>query len=73
MSLNIKDLSNKELAILVNDIRAEIEARQGKWNRYIEYLRQWADNHGDMICANQSPACYDEWCNMENSKNEQMA
>lgn len=70
MSWNIKDLSNEELANLVKDIREEVESRQSKWDRYIDYLRQWADNHGDMVCAKQSPACYDEWCSMENSKHE---
>lgn len=70
MSWNIKDLSNEELANLVSDIRTEVEARQSKWDRYIEYLRQWADDHADVIYSTQSPACYDEWCDMEDKSEE---
>jgi len=72
-SWNIKGLSNEELANLVKDIREEVEARQGKWDRYIDYLRAWADDHADIAYANQSPACYDEWCDMEDKHYEHMA
>ena len=64
-SWNIKDLSNEELADLVKDIREEVEARQSKWNRYIEYLRGWADDNADPVYAGRSPACYEKWCSME--------
>ena len=70
-SWNIKDLSNEELANLGKDIREEIEIRQGKWDRYIYYLRTWADDNADYAYAGQSPLSYDEWCKMESEQNEQ--
>lgn len=72
-SWNIKGLSNEELVNLGKDIREEIETRQGKWDRYIYYLRTWADDNADYAYAGQSPASYDEWCDMEDKHYEQLA
>lgn len=73
MSWNIKGLSNEELANLGKDIREEIETRQGKWDRYIYYLRTWADDNADYAYAGQSPLSYDEWYDMEDKHYEQLA
>lgn len=35
------------------------------WKLYIEYLKQWAEDHSDEECEGMSPACYDEWCDNE--------
>lgn len=68
MSWNIKDLSNEELANLIKDISEEVNIRQGKWDRYIDYLRGWADDNADIAYAGQSPLSYEQWCDMEKEK-----
>lgn len=35
------------------------------WKLYIEYLKQWAEDHSDEECEGMSPACYDEWVDNE--------
>ena len=35
------------------------------WQRYIQYLHEWADSHADEKYGAQSPACFDEWCDWE--------
>lgn len=40
------------------------------WNRYIDYLKLWADIHADPEFAGMSPACFDEWCDCEASEQE---
>lgn len=32
-----------------------------KWQQYINYLRNWANDHEEPTFAGSSPACYDEW------------
>lgn len=36
-----------------------------EWNLYIEYLKQWADNHSSPEFAGMSPAGFDEWLDNE--------
>ena len=35
------------------------------WDRYIEYLRAWADTHSDAAFCGCSPICFDEWMDNE--------
>ena len=35
------------------------------WQRYIAYLKEWAETHSDEAFAGMSPACYDEWLDNE--------
>lgn len=33
----------------------------GHWNNYIEYLKDWANQHSEPENEGMSPACYDEF------------
>jgi len=33
------------------------------WSKYIEYLKDWADEHSDIEFQGSSPSCFDEWYN----------
>ena len=35
------------------------------WQRYIAYLKEWAETHSNERFAGMSPACYDEWLDNE--------
>ena len=35
------------------------------WKRYLDYLRQWIEDHEEYGCVGMSPAYYDEWLNNE--------
>lgn len=41
------------------------------WDKYIQYLKDWAEYHSDQIYAGSSPVCYDEWDNNENMQCEE--
>ena len=42
-----------------------------RWARYIDYLIEWAFDHSSEDYDGMSPACYDEWCDMkETEENE---
>ena len=32
-----------------------------QWEKYIEYLKKWAEEHKDEVNAGMSPASFDEW------------
>ena len=36
-----------------------------QWEKYIEYLKQWAEEHKNEENAGMSPACFDEWSDNE--------
>lgn len=36
-----------------------------EWKGYMEYLKNWVNEHGDERFYGQSPVCFDEWCDME--------
>ena len=36
-----------------------------KWEGYISYLHEWAEDHSDMVSRGMSPASFDEWCDNE--------
>ena len=35
------------------------------WQRYISYLKEWAETHSGEEFTGMSPACYDEWLDNE--------
>lgn len=43
------------------------------WRWYLQYLKDWADDHEGMEFFGQSPACYQEWLDneMEAMENEE--
>ena len=32
-----------------------------QWEKYIEYLKQWVEDHKEESFEGMSPACFDEW------------
>lgn len=44
-----------------------MDKREQDWSVYISYLFEWANDHAD---ARMSPACFDEWDDMENDEEE---
>lgn len=42
-----------------------------QWTSYIQYLRNWAEEHADSAYAGASPACYDEWLDNEYAEEEE--
>ena len=61
-------LDQRQLAELKQAVDEEADRRFSDWDRYIEYLRQWADDNADPAYAGQSPACYDEWHDYEGAE-----
>lgn len=45
------------------DLRKSV--RKNKWEKYINYLTQWAEQHSEPMFEGMSPACYDEFCDNE--------
>lgn len=41
-----------------------------RWERYITYLMQWADDHKDKEYEGMSPVCFDEFCDNEDEEEE---
>lgn len=41
-----------------------------KWQQYINYLRNWTNDHENPMFAGSSPACYDEWLDNEYEANK---
>lgn len=41
------------------------------WNKYIQYLKNWAEEHSDQVYDGSSPSCYDEWNDNENTEYEE--
>ena len=40
------------------------------WNEYLQYLRDWADSHGEPGFYGMTPACFDEWLDCEHCEDE---
>lgn len=36
-----------------------------EWKAYIEYLKDWADDHKDGVFEGMSPVCFDEFLEMD--------
>ena len=45
-------------------------SREDTWSKYIAYLKEWADSHAAPEFRSCSPACYEEWLDMEFSEKE---
>lgn len=41
-----------------------------RWARYINYLIEWAFGHSGEDFDGMSPACYDEWCDNEDTEGD---
>ena len=35
------------------------------WEKYLKYLRGWADSHAEPVFYGTTPVCYDEWVDNE--------
>ena len=42
-----------------------------EWKEYLNYLKDWADNHNSIYFVGCSPACYDEWLDNEYEEQEE--
>lgn len=40
-----------------------------RWQQYINYLRNWVNDHESPMFSESSPACYDEWLDNEYETN----
>lgn len=36
-----------------------------EWNSYLQYLKDWVENHRERDFYGSSPACFDEWADNE--------
>lgn len=52
---------------LLNAIVDDGDEDECQWWRYISYLINWAMSHHDEMYTGMSPACFDEWCDNEDS------
>jgi hypothetical protein len=46
------------------------EDNTSTWDRYLLYLRCWADSHGEAEFHGMTPACYDEWLGGEHQEED---
>ena len=44
-----------------------------EWTGYLDYLKEWAEGHEALANYGQSPASFDEWCDMEYLEDEEDA
>lgn len=54
---------------LCSAILAEKDS-DSEWERYINYLSQWAICHNDEKYAGMSPACFEEWRDNEDKEDQ---
>lgn len=62
---NLSEMSSHELMNLAGAIDREIKERAEAWDKYIQYLRDWADDNADPAYMGQSPVSFDEFCDNE--------
>ena len=43
-----------------------------QWEKYIEYLKQWAEEHSGSEFTGMSPVCFDEWEENENTEEQEV-
>lgn len=64
--IELKYLSCDELYELICDIEETEPKRDYEiWQRYIDYLHNWADCHAGSVNSGMSPVSFDEWCDNE--------
>lgn len=54
-----RELTEEQLKVELSYFK-KLEVNQ--WDRYLEYLKNWAETHSEIGCEGMSPACYDEFC-----------
>lgn len=45
--------------------KATLVSKQYDWYGYLKYLKDWANSHKEIEYCGMSPACYNEWCDIE--------
>lgn len=63
--IELQYLSCDELHDLILDIDEVKTKKEDDWQRYIDYLHEWADCHAGSIHSGMSPVSFDEWCDNE--------
>lgn len=43
----------------------ELVSRQYEWQGYLDYLKEWSENHKKIEFYGMTPACFDEWLDNE--------
>lgn len=49
----------------------KIYSKFDAWRKYLEYLKQWIDDHSEVKFAGCSPASFNEWLANEGSKRDE--
>ena len=65
-----KKLGDKELLFNKSMTQGEEEYYNVTWKKYLNYLREWADNHAEVEFYGMTPACFNEWDENENSEED---
>ena len=52
------------------DIPDEIVMKEKRWDAYIAYLNDWADDHSAAECYGAAPMGFDEWLEEEYEEDE---
>ena len=59
------DLYNSISINIVEEVAEKGGVNMSEWEKYIAYLHDWAEVHKGEEFQGCSPACYDEWRDME--------
>ena len=46
----------------------KVIAKEIIWQKYLQYLRDWADSHSEPEFYGMTPACFDEWLGCEHEE-----
>lgn len=76
-SLGVRPVLNFSSCLLVSwqdeeplDIPDEIVMKEKRWDAYIAYLNDWADDHSAAECYGAAPMGFDEWLEEEYEEDE---
>lgn len=58
-NLIFREMNDEQLKMELSYFK-KVEVNQ--WDRYLQYLKNWAETHSEIGCEGMSPACYDEFC-----------
>ena len=63
--IELQYLTCDELHDLILDIDDKNTNERDDWQRYIDYLHEWADCHAGSVHSGMSPVSFDEWMDNE--------
>ena len=62
---NICEYLNDDEGVSMDDFERTDRQFELAWKGYLDYLKEWADNHKQINNYGMSPACFDEWLDNE--------